>query len=254
MRTQEGELCLRVVESADVRPGPRVVASFAAKRSAVRPALRHTIFELAMVNIFMTTCTGHVFKVERNDFVRSARSADFMAFGASYRDVRTGQGKLCLPMLGDSKQSAVPIRYRVAALAAIAKRLLRKLAVVGVLVAVGARSKLHFVNRVLACGQMTFVAIHFCVLPFQRILGSRMFLDAKERRLPPYHFVTFGALAFLRAVLELAVMNILMAIRAVGKLERTLEVPACMASNATHFDVGAEEGVFCLGMVEGKLR
>lgn len=81
-----------------------------------------------------------------------------------------------------------------------------------------------------------------------------MFFDAKERGLPPIYFVTFRALAFLRTVLELAVMNILMAIRAVGKFERTLEVPACMASNATHLDVGAEEGVFCLGMVEGELR
>lgn len=81
-----------------------------------------------------------------------------------------------------------------------------------------------------------------------------MFFDVKERRLPPIYFVAFSALPFSRAVLELAVMNILMAIHAVSKLERTLEVPAGMASNATYLDVGAEERIFCLGVVERKLR
>ena len=30
MRAEKGKLCLRVVKAADIRPGPRVVASFAA--------------------------------------------------------------------------------------------------------------------------------------------------------------------------------------------------------------------------------
>lgn len=78
MRAQQRKLRLRMVEAADVGPGPRIVARFAAKRSAIRPALRHTIFELAMVNIFMTTCTGHVFEDKGQDLIGSAGGAHFV--------------------------------------------------------------------------------------------------------------------------------------------------------------------------------
>lgn len=170
MGAKQGELCFRMVEPGHVNPGPGVMAGFAAERRAIRPATLHAVLEFPMMHIIVTTSAGLVFKVKRNDFVRSSRSADFMAFGTTHCDVGTGQRELGLPMLGDGKQRAVPIRWRVAALAAIAKRWFRKLAVVGVFVAVGARSKLHFVNRLLACGQMTLIAIYFCVLPFQRVL------------------------------------------------------------------------------------
>src|SRR5207302_1638624 len=113
---------------------------------------------------------GHFFKVVRYDLVRSSASSRFVAFHAANGDVRAIQRELALLMLGDGKQRAVKIRYRMAALAAILERLLRKLAVMGVLMAVTASCKLHLVNRVLSRGQMTLVAIHFCVLPFERIL------------------------------------------------------------------------------------
>src|ERR671924_586816 len=115
-------------------------------------------------------------------------------------------------MFGDRKGRAVKIQNGMAVFTAVLVRRGRKLSVVGVFVAIRAGGEFHFVNRVFSGGEVALVAF-----------------------------------PFLRAVLELAVVNILMAIRTVGKLERTLEVPACMASNATHFDVGAEQGVFCLG-------
>lgn len=130
----------------------------------------------------------------------------------------------------------------------------RKLSVVGVFVAIRAGGEFHFVDRVFADGKVTLVAFHFGVLSFQRIFGSRMFLDAKQRRLPSIHFVAFSALPFLRAALELSVMNILMAIGAVGELERTLEVPAYVASNATYFTVFAQERKFCFGVIELERR
>src|SRR5215472_3562375 len=157
-------------------------------------------------------------------------------------------------MLGDGKQSAVPIRYRMAALAAVLKRRFRELAVVGVFVAVRTGRELHLVDRLLAGRSVALVAFHFCVLSFERILRSGMFLDAKKRRLPSLHLVAFGTLPFLRAVGELAVMNVLVAVGAVRKLKRTLEVPACVASNATYFGVFAPEGIFCFGMIELERR
>ena len=49
-------------------------------------------------------------------------------------------------------------------------------------------------------------------------------------------------------------MNVLVAVGTVRKLERALELRFRMASNATHFKVFANEGIFCLGMVEPELR
>ena len=146
------------------------MAGFAAELGAIRPATLHAVLEFPMMHVIVTSSAGHVFKVKRNDLVRSSASSHFVAFHAANGDVRAIQRELALLMLGDGKQRAVKIRYRMAALAAILERLLRKLAVMGVLMAVTASCKLHLVNRVLSRGQMTLVAIHFCVLPYERIL------------------------------------------------------------------------------------
>lgn len=230
------------------------MAGLAAELGPVRPEAFLPIAELSVMRVLVTTRTRFVVKGKRNDFVFSAGRSDFVAFGASNGDVRSGQRELGLPMLRDGKQRAVPIRYRMAALAAVLKRRFRKLAVVGVFVAVRAGRKLNFVNRLFAGRSVALVAFDFCVLAFERILGSRMFLDAKRRRLPSLDFVAFRTLPFLRAVGELAVMNVLVAVRAVRKLERALELPFCVAGNATHLEVFADEGIFCLGMVKLELR
>ena len=48
-----------------------------------------------MVRVLVTTRASFVVKVKRNDFVFSACSSDFMAFGASNGDVRPGQREIC---------------------------------------------------------------------------------------------------------------------------------------------------------------
>jgi len=230
------------------------VAGLTAELGPIRPAAFLPIAELSVMRVLVATRAGFVAKGKRNDFVFSATSSDFVAFGATNRGVRAGQRELGLPMLGDGKQSAVPIRYRMAALAAVLKRRFRKLAIVGIFVAVRTGGGLHLVNRLFAGRNVALVAFHFRVLSFERILGSRMFRDAKRGRLPAVHLMALGTLPFFRTSGELAVMNILVAVRAVGELERARELPLGMAGNATHLDVCAEQGIFCLGMVELELR
>ena len=230
------------------------MAGFAAELGAVRPEAFLTVAELAMVRVLVTTRAGFVSKGKRNNFVFSAANPHFMAFCASHGGVRSGQRELGLSVLGDGKQRAMPIRHRVAALAAVLERRFCKLAVVRIFVADRAACKLNFVNRFLAGRKVALVALHFRVLSLERILGSRVFLDAKCGRLPALDLMALGTLPFLRTSGELAVMNILVAVRAVGELERALELPLGMASNATHLNVCAEEGIFCLGMVELELR
>ncbi len=81
-----------------------------------------------------------------------------------------------------------------------------------------------------------------------------MFFNPKEGRLPSLHFVTFSALTLLRAARKLALMNVLVAVHALRKPERPLEVAAHMAGNATHLGMFAQQRVLCLGMVELKGR
>ena len=230
------------------------MAGFAAELGPIRPEAFLPIAELTMVRVLVTTCAGFVGKGKRNDFVFSAASPRFVAFFASHGGVRSGQGELGLFVLGDGKQRAVPIRYRMAALAAVLERRFCKLAVVRIFVADRAACELNFVNRLFAGRSVALVALHFRVLSFERILGSRVFLDAKRGRLPALHLMALGTLAFLRTSGELAVMNILVAVRAVRELERARKLPFGMASNASHLHVCAEEGIFCLGMVELELR
>lgn len=72
-----------------------------------------------------------------------------------------------------------------------------------------------------------------------------MFLNAKKRRLPSLDFVAFGALTFLRAVRKLAIMYVFVAVHALRKLERSLEVPARVAGDTTHLGVLSDQRVFC---------
>ncbi len=72
-----------------------------------------------------------------------------------------------------------------------------------------------------------------------------MFLDAEERRLPSLDFVAFRTLTFLRALRKLAIVDVLVAVHALRKRERSLEVPARVAGNATHLGVLSEQRVFC---------
>jgi len=254
MDAKQGEFSFRVVESRHVDPRFGAVAGFAAELRPIRSAPFLPIAELSMMRVRVTTRTGFVFEVERNDLVFSSGSTDFMAFRATDGDVRAGQWEFRLFVLGDGKQSAVKIRYRMAGLAAVQVRFSCKLAVVGIFVTVRATGELDFINRLFASGNVALSAFYLCVLSFQRILGSRMLLDAKQRRLPSLHFVAFRTLAFLRTIRELAVMNVLVAVRTIGKLERLFEVPASMASNATHLDVFPQQGILCLGVIELERR
>ena len=172
------------------------MTGLAAEFGPIRPEAFLPIAELSMMRVLVTTRTGFVVKVKRNDFVFSAAGSDFMAFRATNGGVRSSQRELGLPMLRDGKQSTVPIRYRMTALAAVLKRRFRKLAVVGIFVAVRTGRELNLVNRLFAGRKVALVAFDFGVLAFERILGSRMLLDAKDGRLPPLDFVAFRALPF----------------------------------------------------------
>jgi len=80
---------------------------------------------------------------------------------------------------------------------------------------------------------MALVAFHFGVLAVEGISRCSVLLDPEKRWFPPFHGVTFRALTLLGARLKLALVSVLVAIHAVRKRKRLLEIAIDMASGAT---------------------
>ena len=180
MCPEKRKLRFRVVKTADIRPGPRVVTRFAAKWRPIRPLLRHAILELAMMNILMTACTSHVFENEGQDLVRSAGGAHFVAIVTGDRGVRPSQLEACLLVHGHGESRLVEILYGMAILASISVGRGSKLMVMWVFMAIKAGREFDLVDGVLARGEMALVALHLDVLALQRVGRSVVFLDAKQ--------------------------------------------------------------------------
>lgn len=78
MRAEQRKLRFGMVESTDIRPGPRIVARFAAQQRAICALLRHAVLEFAVVGIVVARGTTHVGEMERQNLIRPACGAHFM--------------------------------------------------------------------------------------------------------------------------------------------------------------------------------
>jgi len=106
----------------------------------------------------------------------------------------------------------------VAILAAVLEGRGGKLFVMGVLMAIRARSELHFVEGVLPGRGMAFVASNGGMFAFERIVRGCVLLYTKLGRLPALDGVAFRALSLACPRLELAFMGVRrMATHALGK-------------------------------------
>src|SRR5271165_5671345 len=137
-----------MIEAVDVCPGLYVMAGFATERSAVGTLASQAIVEFTLVGILVTSGAITIFEMIGNDFVGATGGAKFVAVSAGDRYVSASEGEAGVAMLGDGEGGAVEILYGVARLAAVVVRSSSKLIVVGVLVAIAAVFKFHFVDRV----------------------------------------------------------------------------------------------------------
>src|SRR5579862_2300361 len=139
----------------------------------------------------------------------------------------------------------------VAILAAVLEGRGGKLFVMGVLMAIRARSKLHFVEGVLPGRGMAFVAGNGGMFAFKRIVRGCVLLYTKLRRLPALDGVAFRALSLACPRLELAFMGVRrMATHALGKGQRLLEIASGVAFATADLHMRAQQRVFCFRMVE----
>jgi len=142
------------------------------------------------------------------------------------------------------------IHHGVAVFTAIIVGCAGELTVVHVFVAVDAIRVFHLVNRVLASGQVTFIAFHFRVLAVEGVARRSVFLDTKQRRFPTLHRVALRALALLGPRLKLAAMCVFVAVHAVRKRKLFLEVAVDVAGGTADRGVFSEQRILRLRMVK----
>lgn len=150
MSAQQRKFRLRMIETADVRPGFRGVARFAAQQRTIRTFLLHARREFAVVYVAMAGSARPVFEMKRQYTVRATALAGFVALGAWHRKMRPGERKMSLLMLRNREGGAMKIGHRMATLAAILVRRSRELPRVRVFVAVRALSERYLVARILS--------------------------------------------------------------------------------------------------------
>ena len=251
MRPQQRKFRFRMIEAANVDPGFGVVAGFAALRRSIGPLGRHALLEFALVDILMAGRAGAVLEMERLNLVRSSVEARLVALRAGHRHVRPGQHEVGLLVLGNGERRTMKILYRVAVLATVLVGRRRELLVMRVLVAIRARREFHFVERVLARRQVALVASHGRMFSFQCVMRRGVLFYAKLRGLPPLYRVALRALSLARPRLKLPLVWIRrVAIDALRKGHRLLEIPFGVAVLATHFQMHAHQRIFGFGMVE----
>lgn len=187
----------------------------------------------------------------RDDLRRISGLVLGVTFRACDGKMRPRQTKAALLMLRNRVGGRLEAGNAVAILAAIFVRSLRELAPVRIGVAIETICERDFISRGCSGRDVALRARHRHVPPFQRIVGRGVFLDAELRGLPAVHGVAFRALAFLLPGCELPTVRVRrVTVRAFRECDRLFEISPGMAFQAIHFDVLAEQGIFCFGVVE----
>ena len=254
VRPLQIEFRFGMIESFDINPGAHVVASFAAQRRSIRSLCRHAIFEFTLVDIGMARGAGAVLEMERQDLIGAPGQADLVAFRARNCCMGSGQWKAGILMFGNRVGRPVEILHCVAfftAIIGVGSGV--ELIVVRIFVAIHASCKFNFVNSIFAGRCVAFFALYRRMLSFQWIFGSGMFFHTEESGLPVLSSdgVTFRAFAFAGPRLELALMRIRrVAIRALVKFNRRLEIALRMALCAPNRLVHPFQRVFGLGVIK----
>lgn len=124
-----------------------------------------------MMGIEVASGTTAILEAEGHDLVVAASGPRLVAIRARHSRVRSSQSKTRVTMLGDGKSGAVEVLNCVAGLALIQVWSGGELAVVGILVTIGAEREFHFVNRIFARRQMALAAIHGYMFASEWVAG-----------------------------------------------------------------------------------
>jgi len=181
---------------------------------------------------------------------RGAARLLLVALRTGYSEVSPGQRETRLLVTRQSEMRGLKLRDAVALFAAILIGRGSELASVHVLMAGDALRLRNLKQRVLALGNMALFAFHLGVAALEWIHARGMLLDAKTGRLEPVERVTNGAIFESDACQELAAVVIGMAIRALRKRDRRLEIPLVVAVAASYGAVFSDKRIISLVVIE----
>jgi len=251
--TDEREFCLGVVETLEVIPLLGGVAGLAAEGSSVGAQFLHGFGELALVRIFVAGFAIQVFPMVENDGFGGGVGVFrlLVAVGAGHGDVAAGESKAGVFVALQGERGRLPAVHCVATLALVEVRRLDELAVVAVLVTVGAFLELDLEESVFSLGNMALGAVDGEVLAFERVVAGVMVLGREGGWFPAVDGVAGGAFDTQRTLGKLTVMRIgQVAIGTLGEGDFFFEISALVAGGAVDGGVLAKQRIFGFGMVE----
>ena len=178
----------------------------------------------------------------------------FVTLLASHRQVRSRQYEPGLLVPRQPERGGLVAVERVTLLAPVQIRRGRELPLVLVFVAVEAATELDLVKRLFAVRDVALRALQGGVLALQGIGRSRMLLQTERCRLESFHGVTGGAFLAAHAFCELSLVLIVVAIHALLKSERLLEIALAVAGDAVHLLVLPEQRILGLGVVKALVQ
>lgn len=221
------------------------MASFAPGRFTVQACLPHALLELPFVRINVTGSAIQVLPAVNGCRLLAELRRFLVAIAAGHRHVPTRQKKARL-LVTSQRERGWPISVeRVALVALVQVGSRSKLGGVTIAVTIRTKLELDLVERVFCLRSVTLPALQACVPALQGIGGYRMFFNAEPCRFESFDGVTGRAIAAVSPLRELPTVWIgPMAIRALFKCHRLLEITTRVAFHALHLCVFPEQGIF----------
>jgi hypothetical protein len=173
-----------------------------------------------------------------------------VALNARHSQVCARQRETRSLVTSQREMRGAKFRDAVTLFATILIRLGDELSLVHVLMAGNALRLRNPKDGVFALGNVALLAFHFNMPAFEWIHARGMFLHTKGGGLEPIHCVTNRTICTSGARHELAAVIVGMAIHALGKCNRRLEIAFVVAVAAGHGAVLSDKRIGCLGMIE----
>ena len=239
MRTRQREIRFGVIELRRIFPFLGGMAKQASNRFAARSQSGHALSELAFVYVLMATRATQLNKVIDRGLGSVSR---LVAFVARHRLVSIDKREAGFLMQDQGVVGSLKGSPGVASLTTIEPRISRELAFMFIFMAVQAERKLDLVARFLALRNMAAGALYFGVRRNKRETCFGMIRCRICARYPTFNFMAALTLPAIGALQKLPAVRIRrVAIRALGKGHRRLEIRNLVASQAGDSDMLSEQ-------------
>lgn len=222
------------------------MARFTTRRRTVGPLQLHALLELPFVWIGVAAAAIEIFPVIDRRRLGLKFRRFFVAIGAGRSQVTTCKNEARLLVLRDAERGWFVAIERMAAIAGVEIGRGNELPSVLVSMAIRAVRKLHLEQCVFALGNVALCALYACVPALQRIRADRMFFPREQRRLPALYVVAGGTLPTVRALDELAVVRVFVAVGTFLEGQRLFEIAIGVALRALDGSMLAFKRILCL--------